>query len=316
MEIRNYKQGDEVKILHLFEIVFGKKMSMEYWKWRFLNNPFSKDMLIHLMWEDENLIGQYALSPVEMKVDGKKKKAALAMSLMTHPDYQGMGVFAKLGHSLHEELKSKYGYHMIFAFPNNKTHSHYGFVKNLGWKDIAIIPMMSVKSQDLRFKIGDKTNYSLLDSFDGVEDECNNSNKPVRINYTPEYLQWRYMDNPSTAYKIIRLDNKNGFAVYKVISSFSGDGNYEIDLMEVVFGNDPRLLSEILNAIIDIEQDIKLNSFNIWKSIFAEDHIWYEKLGFKISQPLNYLSYLDFEDQALVSDFRNWEIGMGYSDVF
>lgn len=316
MEIRNYQQGDELKILELFEIVFGKKMTLEYWTWRFLNNPFSRDMLIHLMWEDEKLIGQYALSPVRMRIDGENKMAALAMSLMTHPDYQGKGVFAKLGNSLHDEIKSKAKYHMIFAFPNNKTHSHYGFVKNLGWKDISIIPMMSVRSTDLRLKVGEKTNYSVLRSFENLTHKIYQFDKSVRIDFSPDYLQWRYIDNPSVDYKIIELDNKKGLGVYKIIPSFSGDGSFEVDLMEVVFGKDPQFLSDIINSIIDHEQGKEIHGFNIWKSIFSADQIWYEKVGFKISPPLNYLSYLEFEDSDSVSDFRNWDIGMGYSDVF
>lgn len=316
MEIEQYRPGDEQKILELFELVFKKRMSLEYWNWRFRNNPFSEDILIHLMWESEKLIGQYALSPVEMEINGKIKKTALAMTLMTHPNYQGKGVFAKLGHSLHNDLKNTYGYNMVYAFPNNQTHSHYGFVKNLGWKDITVIPMLSVKINDLRFKLGEKTNYTVLSNFDGVVEVMNSSEKSVKINKTLKYLNWRYIDNPSDKYKIIEVEKDKAVVVYKIITSFSGDGNYEVDLMEMFFANDPQLLSEVLNSIVDNESGKHINGFNIWKSIFAEDQIWFEKLGFKISQPLNYLSYLNFDEQDLASDFRSWEIGMGYSDVF
>ena len=42
MEIKDFKQGDEVAILELFEIVFKKPMSKKYWYWRFQDNPAGK----------------------------------------------------------------------------------------------------------------------------------------------------------------------------------------------------------------------------------------------------------------------------------
>ena len=55
MNIRNYELGDEHKILELFELTFGRKMSPAYWNWRFKNNP-TGIIAINLN-DDDSLIG-------------------------------------------------------------------------------------------------------------------------------------------------------------------------------------------------------------------------------------------------------------------
>ncbi|WP_423818742.1 GNAT family N-acetyltransferase [Salinimicrobium sp. TIG7-5_MAKvit] len=315
MEIKPYKAGDEADILELFKLAFKKEMSIEYWNWRFKNNPFSQDILIHLMWDKNKLVGQYAVSPVEMLVEGEKMKAALVMTLMTHPDYMGKGIFPMLGKSLHSDLQNKYNYKMLYAFPNNNSHSHYGFVKNLYWKDIAILPMLSLKLTNLRFKNSGNLSYSIIDSFSGLAEILNTSEKLVKLNKTETYLNWRYLRNPSEDYKIITVQNGQGIAVYKILKSFHEENQIEIDIMELVYENEEILL-EILHSIVHNEKKLSVNALNIWKSIFASDFLLFEKLGFKIGLPLNYLSHLSFGNSNIISNYKNWEIGLGYSDVF
>jgi len=315
MEIRKYVSGNELDILNLFHLVFNKEMTLEAWNWRFKNNPFTKDVFIYLMWEGEQLIGHYAVSPVEMKLQGKVIKTALSMTTMTHPDHGGKGIFSKLAANLYKDLKEEFGYKFIWGFPNN--NSHYGFIKNLGWQDIAVIPMLSGKISELRLKKEEKVPFNLGGNFDdNTVVKINNSGKDIKINKTQAYLEWRYTNNPTANYKILQLENGNGTAVYKVINSFEEDGGYEIDLMELSFEDDINILNRLLNSIINNEPDIKLIQFNIWKSIFSSNRILLEKLGFKITQPLTYLGYLDFDNSKLISHYQNWEIGLGYSDVF
>lgn len=314
MEIRQYQQGDEKEILKLFKLVFKQEMTIEYWKWRFKDNPYTKEILITLMWEEKELIGHYAVSPVEMLFEGKIIKTALSMTTMTHPEHGGKGVFSQLASHLYNELESK-GYKMVWGFPNN--NSHYGFVKNLNWKDIAIIPMMSVQMEEIRVKAEKKNDYKILKSFDpGILLSIQNSPKPLSIHKTREYLEWRYVNNPSQKYKILNLKNENGLAVYKIFPAFDNKQKWEVDLMELNFKQDLDILKCLINAILQEESSKEVIKFNLWHSIFSDDRILLEKLGFRIGLPLTYLGHLNFEGSEIISNYKNWEIGLGYSDVF
>ena len=70
MEIRNYKGGDELKIVELFEKVFNQKLSLDQWNWRFAQNPVDNH-LISLMWDTDKLVGHYAVSPILLDVNGE-----------------------------------------------------------------------------------------------------------------------------------------------------------------------------------------------------------------------------------------------------
>jgi len=62
IDIRPYNPGDEQAILELFEASFGRTMSGDYWRWRFLDNPVGEPK-IDLAWDGTTLAGHYAVSP-------------------------------------------------------------------------------------------------------------------------------------------------------------------------------------------------------------------------------------------------------------
>lgn len=309
MEIQPYQQGNEQEILKLFQLSFGKPISMEYWRWRFLNNPFHSQPHIHLMWENNLLVGHYAVSPTNFLLNGKNTLGALSMTTMTHPDYGGKGIFSTLAESLYKQLAEN-GFAFVWGFPN--SNSHYGFIKNLGWKDIGIVPMLSLNTDN--FKVANNLNYTVLTNFDDDIANLLQDQTPVAINKSSEYLQWRYIQNPSFHYKIIQTQS-NITAVYKKIVSFRNNAEFEIDIVEVSSEIDKDSLYELLSAII--QEEGKILQFNIWVSFHQKKYLAFEKMGFKQNLPLTYLGFRNFtNNNEVLSDYRNWNLCMGYSDVF
>ena len=82
MEIRKYKLGDENAILDLFKLSFKKEMSLDYWNWRFRDNPIGTQM-IYLMWDNSKLVGHYAVSPNILSIGGDMCKSALSMTMVS-----------------------------------------------------------------------------------------------------------------------------------------------------------------------------------------------------------------------------------------
>lgn len=316
MEIKSYQKGDEKAILELFHLAFGKEMSIEYWNWRFANNPFSNELFIDLMWDGDKLVGHYAVSPIDMIINGETVRTALSMTTMTHPEYGGQGIFSQLAESLYGKLSAN-NYKMVWGFPNN--NSHYGFNKNLSWSDIALQGMMSLKIKSLSRVINAEAKGKFISSLAEIErsfiSHLNSSAKYVKINKTKEFLQWRYFDNPTADYKIIVSDDNRGIIIYKVIASFSDHTKSEIDIMDVAFDNDPTVLVNLLSSVNNFEQNIL--QFNLWDSLFSANQIILEKIGFRISPPLTYLGYrgLGSPDEE-IGNYRNWDMGLSYSDVF
>ena len=234
MEIRDYRTGDENKILELFEMVFKQKMTMSYWKWRFEDNPAGKH-LIKLMWDNEILIGHYAVSPVWLNIENTKMLSALSMTTMTHPDYGGLGVFGSLSNALYKKLEEELDVKAIWGFPNN--NSHYGFIKNLKWNDLGQISHLALPSSKLTGSLND--NIAMFTHF-GVEHgnliSKVTSQFKVAVLRDKLYLNWRYVQNPSVPYDKFEYRQNGsllGFVVLKKYPSKIKPDVFDLFITEI-----------------------------------------------------------------------------------
>lgn len=321
MEIADYTQGDEERILELFKKSFKKEMPLHYWKWRFLENP-SKKIMIKLMKDGDLVVGHYAVSPVEMFVKGRQVLSALSMTTMTHPDYGGQGIFTTLAESLYKDVKDNYGVESVWGFPNH--NSHYGFVKNLSWKDLDVVPTVSLSLDGFQGRRNDGiikkeqfTKYN-EDSFLSIFPKANK----VLVKRTKEYLNWRYVENPVNDYKIFEY-TENGiayFAVTKAFTSYDETGRKEIDIQEISFPPDFNLLVNLITEIKEYYMkgsDQKFSKINLWLPIRDPKHILFEKMGFLNQQPLTYFGIRSLQKEgAEMEDISNWYYSMGDSDIY
>lgn len=309
MEIKAYQKGDENKILELFEICFKKEMSPSYWRWRFNLNPFTENKYIELMWDEDVLVGHYAVSPVELLINEERIFSALSMTTMTHPEYAGKGIFSKLAESLYQKLAQNQ-FALVWGFPNN--NSHYGFNKNLNWKDLAVQCSMTLSSALLK-KSENKT-INVFSNFDQLEAFFSKSIKKVKIHKTKEYLNWRYIENPSADYKVALNSDESAGLVYKKINSFKEKDKFEIDIMELFHNDSIEGLIGLLNAVLKTESDVV--QFNIWDSLFSDNQILLEKIGFRLGNHTTYMGYRELQPKGFIDNYKNWEISFGNSDVF
>ena len=90
-------------------------------------------MQIALAFDDDELIAHYAVSPTILSFGEKEIKSAQSMTTMTHPHYEGKGLFTRLASLLFEKLRRD-GYESVYSFPNQSSHGI--FIKKLNFQDI------------------------------------------------------------------------------------------------------------------------------------------------------------------------------------
>ncbi|MDX1761040.1 MAG: GNAT family N-acetyltransferase [Christiangramia sp.] len=323
MEIRKYKAGDEEHILELFELAFSKKLTKEFWLWRFKNNPFLDTEMINLMWEEDILAGHYAVSAIEIIVDHKKVLASLSGTTMTHPSFQGKGIFSSLSNALYKRVRDELGVNMVFGFPNK--NSHYGLVKKLGWKDVAVIPNFSLNINDLK-KVESTTTMRIIESFetrhsDFISRTITDLGFSVYVNRSEKYLNWRYQDCPINDYscfEILKDGTCVGIAITKIFIP-GPSSNPEVDIVELFCAADLKMLQEVLMHINHFysKQGLADSNLNLWMSLFDPRHLLLERLGFSLGMPLTYMGAKEFtKGFDMVSEYKNWYISMGDSDIF
>jgi GNAT superfamily N-acetyltransferase len=316
MKIKNYKIGDEVKILDLFEVVFRQKLKLENWLWRFRENPAGKH-LIKLMWDDDELIGHYAVSPLFMNVEGVDVLTALSLTTMTHPDYQGKGIFSKLSMALYNDLEQNYNCKAIWGFPNN--NSHYGFVKKLEWKNLVMIHTLTLDLKVLEPK-GIEYSSKLITRFNTSQEKIISENikrfSSIFVKHSVAYLNWRFIDKPNSQYKCYEF-NSNLYNSIIVVKPYNikNSNKYILNIISCFADNYAYIHDYIAHILNDF--DFEFEKVTIWKSLWSSDHLSLEKQNFIPELPQTYLATRVHESMPKsFSDFRNWHISMSDSDVF
>jgi len=316
MEIRNFKKGNEIQIIKLFDKVFGRPMKKDFWKWRFEDNPAGKHM-IKLMWDENKLIGHYAVSPAKMMIEGKEYLSTLSMTTMTDPDYGGRGIFGKLANSLYEELENELGVKAIWGFPNN--NSHYGFIKNLEWKDLGLIshiglPLSNIMPQlnnDIRqFEVFKPKHEDIISKI--------TSNFPVYAKRDIDYLTWRYNEKPNTKYYKFEYVGKDvdSFIIIKKYSS-NDNGIYDLFITELgIDFSDLSLLPIFISHLLAFFGQKEAVLYT-WLSVFDKRYIYLERAGFYPTGKSTYLGVrANNENYKVLTDFRNWYYSYGDSDIY
>lgn len=318
MELKNYKEGDEHKIVELFRMVFNQEMTLEHWYWRFTKNP-AGNYLIKLMWDQDILIGHYAVSPIMVKVNGTEVLTAHSLTTMTHPDYGGRGIFKALSLALYKELEEDRGCKAIWGFPNNNSHG--GFIKSLGWSNIAVIHTMGIKVSSIQHK---ETQYEVspFDRFDEMLDNYvssyeNQTPGAVGICKSLAYLNWRYVDKPDVEYRKFQIKEGNtikGIIITKIYPS-TVLNHFDLNIVECIL-DDYNNLKESISFILASYQ-LPFERVTIWKNLFDDNHLVLERIGFVPVLPQTYFAARIHS--TMPDDFKNynnWNISMGDSDVY
>ncbi len=314
MEYKLLNKQEYIKYLpemqELFKICFGRDIDETYFLWRYIKNT-SEDLLIYVALENGKIIANYSVFPCNLCIGEDVIKAGLSMTTMTHPDFNGRGIFVTLAEKLYDEMTSM-GYDLVFGFPNN--NSHRAFRNILKWNDIYEIPTMNLLVENMKLEIMDseykiakdnefKLDYTKL----FLKKEC------IQVKKSNEFLRWRFSENPINNYENYVLINDKEVLAYCVLKFYNKN---EIDIVEVN-SIDSMSLKVLINNILAMNKDI-IEKVNTWMSIESDNHSMYEKLGFVNKMPITYFGarILNNCKQDILYNFKNWYIQMGDSDVY
>jgi len=202
LHFSNFKNKDKNLVINLFEKVFRKKITEEFWNWRYDSSPFGKSIQ-SLLWNKNELIGFYMINPLPMKINDRLENVLLSMSMMIHPDYQGLGRHVSALAKFTFENAIQQGYNLILSFPNELSYKlHFGI---LDWKNFGRI--IEYKKQiSIPATHENNQNYSVnkLKKFNHEIDFIWNKHKndyPIMIQRTSDFLNWRFILHPKIPYE-------------------------------------------------------------------------------------------------------------------
>ncbi|MEN2768690.1 GNAT family N-acetyltransferase [Ornithinibacillus xuwenensis] len=303
------------QLMDLFKNAFKRDISKEFLKWRYLDNPYHDLLVCVAMNENDEIIANYSASPCELVYNNNYYKTAISMTTMTHTDYAGRGLFTKLANTLYSHMEEK-NYLNIYGFPN--LNSHYGFIKKLQWEDIYEIPTMKLDlslihlhEENHHVTIQEDNNFKLNYT------NLTNTNSKIKLNKTANYLSWRYQANPLHDYHNHVISNEKDHVDAYCIVKYYGENN--LDIVEF-HANSQENATSLLHSILLQAKKAGIQTVNTWVSIHSPYRSIFERNGFLNSTPVTYFGGRLFNQNELkngiFTNFREWDIQMGDSDVY
>lgn len=313
IEVRPYAQGDETAICGLFETVFGRTMSVDYWRWRYAAAP-AGGPLTELCWDGDRLAGHYGACAAFLSIDGVKRRAGLSMTTMVHPDYRGMRLFETSAERLYARMEAD-GDSMIYGFPN--TVSHRTFNTRLGWRTTCEVPTLgwTAGGRPAPAVPGQVTPVEQFDArFDAFWDSVKGEAR-IWGWRDAAWLRWRFTDNPDHAYRAAAWVEAGQVGGYVVIKDYGDDA---LDIVDLVAFQRPAY--EGLTAwALDHAASAGRSKAAIWMRLNEDARHFLEGLGFKATAPVTYFGGRPFAALAQgpdIYDPRNWRLAMSDSDVY
>ena len=270
--IRPYAEGDREQLPALFRRCFNKTVSAAHLDWKHKARwPEVPNRWVAL--QGERLIGGYTGLPIELGFMERGLRAMIAVDGMVHPDYRRRGVLTQLVTRAHQSW-TRHGVGLVLGLPNHQWGSRrealaWRYAFPLKWKlrplkpgtllagKTAFFPEFLAKISDRLAGFGlpkngsETTGSPVLDPAAALVPHRPAHSGKIRPSDDPEWVTWRYLEEPGGAYRLIpnrEAARRGGFAVYRIDRTPRGNIGFIADL--AVAPGDAASRTYLLNQIM------------------------------------------------------------------
>lgn len=305
---KSLSRNDENKILDLFKFSFNRDIDREVWRWLSYDCPtgLNRTSIIQDI-NTHELVGSYSLLPIRLRLNNREVKASLCNNVNTHPNYQGRGLFTKLGfYAL--GLENGFNTTVSLGMPNQKAIP--GHLK-VNWKVMCNLPFLvkhncKVQSHDcIEVKKFDKE----------FDDFFRRTAKKFAfiVLKDHQFMNWRVVSRPDQKYKIYIYRDNNQLKGYVVLKHFK-EGEYSKTHIIDIHADS----HEILHHLISVAESFAYNSdeLNMWTNYHNPYQQVFLNRGFyeRSSTDLLIIHFND-DKQSEIQD-GNWWFCLADNDVY
>lgn len=201
--------GEFDQLLPLMNDCFGMDVNVEYFRWKYLDNPAGPFIGFIALSKEKEVAAYYGVIPERYQIDGEERIIYQSCDTMTHSKHRRRGLFQLLAKHCYEFLRRE---NKLFIIGFGGASSTPGFLK-FGWK----------KSFDLQYIFyprifallnfdsgGEKYNIQKLTSYEDIEPIVQQSNEHHKIHSVKDLksFTWR-VSNPLRQYETYGIYNRN-----------------------------------------------------------------------------------------------------------
>lgn len=189
-------------LIPLMKDCFGMDVDVNYFKWKYLENPSGFVEGFYAKCKDGSVAAFYGVIPEMFEINGVKKNIYQSCDTMTHSSHRRKGLFQKLALHCYNYLEKK-GDLIIYGFGGGKSTP--GFIK-FGWKELFKIKYFFYPSFLKYFEIKDTKDVFEVEKLEYIEKLINYPIKNIGSIKNIDNYKWR-ISNPLNRYKIIAFNN-------------------------------------------------------------------------------------------------------------
>jgi hypothetical protein len=215
--IRPYQESDEDGALSLWHAAFGKEMSHDLWRWKYLANPYGQQMMLCVS-ETGQPVAMYAGIPYKAKLRGEEIRFSHLVDNMSHPDFRGVvggrrGLFVQTAEEFFNHYGGPRASVFIYGFPGRRNFLL--GIRILQGKELpggasflrAMTLDLEEKVRPFRGKIVKiMPPYEIFERPFGMHGEL----YPFAVIRNREFLEWRFGKHPERSYEIWVYRSKFG----------------------------------------------------------------------------------------------------------
>lgn len=286
---RKLKISDFKEFRNLFYLCFKRKISFEFFKWRYLSNRFS---FCYGAFLSNKLIANVGM--IYIKLNDKNVKIYSRHSSMVLKEYRGVGIFSQLLKKVKNKISKEVC--LVVMWPNKNNYSNFGFnKKNIIKKKFYLYRTVSLDSLSKKIK------YYHIEELIKFKNYIKNNNNFFLKNFS--YFKKRYLAYKKSDYFINKFQFKKftSFFIIKFNKDKSGSNCIILDH----FGS-KNIFSKHLSYLMSQNKLIFLSKKKIYKPN-------YELVNF-INLKIGFIKKFNVKQKKTI--LNNKEIFLGDTDTF
>ena len=130
--IRRVEPADRDGFLSLYEDVWGRSKSREWFDWRFQRDPFSDHIEMVIAEQEGSIVGAEPLLPMPLATDSGTVAARQPVDWIVHPDHRRRGVFTRMTEHLLSAYEDQAA--LLFNFPSDDLRPG---LQKFDWKTVS-----------------------------------------------------------------------------------------------------------------------------------------------------------------------------------
>jgi len=323
VSVREYRAGDEHGILDLFRRVFRVERSLAHWRWKFLDNPAGREILVAVD-RDGRIAGQFASLPNRGWLAGSECRFSQLLDHMVDPALHRRGVYAALARAFHERFVARDPRAIYFGFNLDEIHQIekrlYGMELLHG---VCALERATGAGADGAAAGGRLVRVERVARFtsaiDPLWERCRGSHDAAIVR-DARYLDWRYADCPDVGYVLVVARRRwsrrpLGLAVVRL-----GWPHEPIAALVdwLVAPGEPAAWRALVHAAVAAARAAGLGVVRAWVAPGSPDEDALAEVGFaRVPSPFLASVWNDGRPERPLADVRSrWRYTMGDTDIF